>query len=270
MTSTGKIGPAFKLMKVAGAYWRGDFEPADAVSASMRRPSRRRRNSTPISSSIEEAETPRPSPARPRDGPVPFPGGGAGHGLLASEGLDAVPDAHRLYAPAPAGGRLCRGQHAAGARPRAVGDLGPLADLSREHVHHQDRGRARLRAEADELPRPYPDLQERLEVLPRSADEDRRIRHRPSLRAVRRDARHHARARLHAGRRAYLLHRRPDHGRGAEGQRPDHVDLRRFRLRRRRRQAFDAAGKARRLGRGLGQGGGGADAACSNASPRAA
>src|SRR5207302_2714204 len=24
MTSTGKIGPAFKLMKTAGAYWRGD------------------------------------------------------------------------------------------------------------------------------------------------------------------------------------------------------------------------------------------------------
>src|SRR5919109_1200466 len=24
MTSVGKIGPAFKLMKVAGAYWRGD------------------------------------------------------------------------------------------------------------------------------------------------------------------------------------------------------------------------------------------------------
>jgi len=24
MTSTGKVGAAFKLMKVAGAYWRGD------------------------------------------------------------------------------------------------------------------------------------------------------------------------------------------------------------------------------------------------------
>ncbi len=24
MTSTGKVGNAFKLMKVAGAYWRGD------------------------------------------------------------------------------------------------------------------------------------------------------------------------------------------------------------------------------------------------------
>ena len=32
MTSTGKVGDAFRLMKVAGAYWRGDFEQADAVS----------------------------------------------------------------------------------------------------------------------------------------------------------------------------------------------------------------------------------------------
>jgi threonyl-tRNA synthetase len=30
MTSTGKIGNAFKLMKVAGAYWRGDSEQPDA------------------------------------------------------------------------------------------------------------------------------------------------------------------------------------------------------------------------------------------------
>ena len=32
MTSTGKVGDAFKLMKVAGAYWRGDFEQADVVA----------------------------------------------------------------------------------------------------------------------------------------------------------------------------------------------------------------------------------------------
>ena len=30
MTSTGKIGNAFKLMKVAGAYWRGDSQQSDA------------------------------------------------------------------------------------------------------------------------------------------------------------------------------------------------------------------------------------------------
>src|SRR5256884_5753745 len=28
MTSTGKVGGAFKLMKVAGAYWRGGSSPA--------------------------------------------------------------------------------------------------------------------------------------------------------------------------------------------------------------------------------------------------
>ncbi len=43
----------------------------------------------------------RPPQARPRDGPLPFPGGGAGLGVLAPQGLDAVPDADRLHAPAP-------------------------------------------------------------------------------------------------------------------------------------------------------------------------
>ena len=163
---------------------------------------------------------------------------------------------------APEGRGLYGGEHAAGARPRLVGDLRPLADLSREHVPHQDRGRARFRAEADELPRPCADLQERAEVLSRPAGEDRRVRHRASLRAVGRAARHDARARLHAGRRAYLLHRRPDHGRGDEDQRPHPVDLRGLRLRRRGREALDAAGEARRLGRGLGQGGSRAPQAC--------
>ncbi len=111
----------------------------------------------------------RPPPPRAGDGPVPLPGGGAGHGVLASEGLDAVPDARSLHAPPAGGGRLPRGQDAAAARPRAVGDVRPLGDLSREHVRHRDGGRARLRAEADELPRPRADLQARPEILPRPA-----------------------------------------------------------------------------------------------------
>ena len=48
MTSTGKIGTAFKLMKVAGAYWRGDSNQADAVAHLRARPSPSRTNSTPI------------------------------------------------------------------------------------------------------------------------------------------------------------------------------------------------------------------------------
>ena len=127
---------------------------------------------------------------------------------------------------------LRRGQHAADPRPRAVGNLRPLADLSRAHVRHDDGGRSRLRAEADELPGPRADLQERAEVLSRSARKNRRVRHRPSLRAVRRAARRDARARLHAGRRAHLLHRRPDPWTESNGdQRHDPKDLQGFRLR---------------------------------------
>ena len=48
MTSTGKIGKAFKLMKVAGAYWRGDCQEPDAARASTAPPSPSRRSSTPI------------------------------------------------------------------------------------------------------------------------------------------------------------------------------------------------------------------------------
>ena len=47
-----------------------------------------------------EARSP---PPRPGDGPVSFPGGGARRHLLASQGMDAVPDAGRLYAPPPRG-----------------------------------------------------------------------------------------------------------------------------------------------------------------------
>ena len=56
MTSTGKVGGAFKLMKVAGAYWRGDCQPRNADAASTAPPSPSRRSSTPISSRLEEAE----------------------------------------------------------------------------------------------------------------------------------------------------------------------------------------------------------------------
>ena len=116
----------------------------------------------------------------------------------------------------------------------------------------QDRGRARLRDQADELPGSRADLQAWAEVLSRSAPAACGIRLGLPLRAVGRAARPDARARLHAGRRAHLLHRGPARGRVPEDQRPDPVDLRRFRLRGDRREALDAAGEARRHGRDVG------------------
>ena len=85
----------------------------------------------------------------------------------------------------------------------------PLGQVPREHVH-DGIGEARLRAQADELPRPHPDLQTGHQELPRPAAALRRVRPVPPQRAHGRPARHHARARLHAGRRPHLLHRGPD------------------------------------------------------------
>ncbi len=72
----------------------------------------------------------------------------------------------------------------AGARRLAVEALGPLGQFPREHVLHRVRV-ARLRGEADELPRPRPDLQPGPEELPRPAAALRGIRLVPPQRALR-------------------------------------------------------------------------------------
>ena len=154
----------------------------------------------------------RPPKAWPRNGSVSLPGGSARLGVLASQGLDAVPDAGELHPPPPDRGRLCRGQRPAADRFVAMGRVRPHGDVPRRHVFGGAArgGRAHLRGQADELPRPHPDLQERAEILSRPAVQDRRIRQGAPLRAVRRAARADAGARLHPGRRAYLHHRGAD------------------------------------------------------------
>jgi threonyl-tRNA synthetase len=82
--STGKL-KAFKLMKVAGAYWRGDsrnemlqriYGTAWANDKDLKAYLHR----------LEEAEK-RDHRDRPRAGSLPHAGRGAGRGVLASEGL---------------------------------------------------------------------------------------------------------------------------------------------------------------------------------------
>jgi threonyl-tRNA synthetase len=89
MTSTGKVGNAFKLMKVAGAYWRGDSN--NPMLTRIYGTAWQTRTSTPISTCWR----------RPRSATTA--GWGArwtcstsrrrpGRRLLASQGLDAVPE----------------------------------------------------------------------------------------------------------------------------------------------------------------------------------
>ena len=256
MTSTGQIGKAFKLTKFAGSYWRGDHTQA-AAAAHLRHRLGDRAGAGDLSQADRGSREARPSQARARDGSLPLPGGGARRRLLAPEGLGAVPGPHQLHAPPAERGRLSRGEQPADPRQVAVGDLGPLGVVPREHVHHRDRGRARVRHQADELPGPRADLQARAALLSRAALPHRRVRHRAPLRAVGRAARAHARARLHPGRRARLLHRGAARRRVPEDQRPDPVDLSRLRLRGGGGQALDPAREARRLRRAVGPGRGG-------------
>ncbi len=203
--STGKL-KVFKLMKVAGAYWRGDsrnemlqriygtaWAKKDDLDAYLTR--------------IEEAEK--------RD-----------HRRLGRQ-LDLFhlqDEAPGMVFWHPKGWTIWQQVEQymrrvyqdngyqevklpADPRPLAVGEVRPLGELQGEHVH--DRvGEARLRDQADELPGPRADLQLGSAQLSRPAAALRRVRRLPPQRAVRRAARHHARARLHAGRRPHLLHPR--------------------------------------------------------------
>ncbi len=183
-----------------------------AAAASTAPPGATRRNSTPICScSRRPSSATTAASARAMD-LFHMQEGSAGLGLLAPEGLAPLPHARKLHAPPPGRRRLPGGQDAAAGRPRAVGSLRPLGKIPPEHVRRDGRRGAGHHpgAEADELPLPCADLQPGPALLPRTAAAHGGVRLLPSLRALGRAARHHARARLHAGRRAYLLHRGPD------------------------------------------------------------
>ena len=55
MTSTGKVGNGFKLLKIAGAYWRGDSNKSDAP-AHLRHRLGERGRARGLSHQLEEAE----------------------------------------------------------------------------------------------------------------------------------------------------------------------------------------------------------------------
>ncbi len=95
-------------------------------------------------------------------------------------------------------------------------------------------------------PGAYPDLQPGPEELPRPAVAAGRVRFLPPQRAVGHAARPDAGARFRAGRCAHFLHRRADPGRGLGVHRPAVRGLPRFRFRRGHHQVVDPAGETRR------------------------
>ena len=210
--TTKSVG-AFKLMSVAGAYWRGD---------STRTMLTRIYGTAFFSKAQLEEYLERVERAKERD-----------HRKLGKElGLfmfsDVSPGAAFWLPPGAAiwnqlvavsremglRARLRRGEDAADLRRGAVEDLGALGEVPQEHVHGQGRG-ARDGREADELPRARPPVRLPAPLLSGPARALLRARPAASQRALRRAARAAAGQALRAGRRAHLLHRGAGPGGGA-------------------------------------------------------
>ena len=169
LPSTGRLGAGFKLMKLAGAYWRGDSRQRDAA-AHLRHGVARREGAQGVSRSARGSRAPRSSQARPSRWTS------STSRTRPSARCSGTRRAGRCSARSSS---ICaRKQIAAGYREVNTPELmarslweasGHWATLRREHVHEHDGRRADVRGQADELPRPRADLQERSAQLPRSA-----------------------------------------------------------------------------------------------------
>ena len=210
LPSTGYLGQAFKLMNVAGAYWRGDPKNAQL----------QRVYGTAFASQkeldqylfqLEEAER--------RD-----------HRRLGREldlfhiGEEAVgsvfwhPKGWRLFRIIEnyLRMRLDKAGYLEVKGPQLldrsfVGSFRALGEIPREHVHRREPRRKGSGAETDELPRTCVDLPQPAAQLSRIAAAAGGVRQLPPQRAVGGVARHHAGPRLYPGRRAHLLHRGSGH-----------------------------------------------------------
>ena len=211
MRGTGDVGNAFKLMKVARRLLARRSSQRDAdthLRHRLARPEGARR----LSAAAGGSGAPRPPAHRRREMDLFH---------IQEEAVGSIfwhPKGWKLYRTLES--YMRRRLEGNGYQevktpqlvdPFALGAVRPLGKIPRAHVHRDGGGRGKnARAEADELPMPCANLQAWPAELPRIAAAHGGVRLLSSLRALRRAARHHARARLHPGRRAYFLHRGPD------------------------------------------------------------
>ena len=253
LPSTGHLGQAFKLMNVAGAYWRGDSRNAQLqrvygtawanqkdldqylfrLEEAERRDHRRLGRELDLFHLGEEAV-----------GSVFWhPKGWTLFRIIESYMRARLEDAGYLEVKGP---QLL---------DRSLWERTGHWENFRENMFiAESRDDRVLAVKPMNCPGHVLIFRDRLAQLSRSADAPRRIRQLHPQRAVGRAARHHAGARLHPGRRAHLLHRRPDHRRVDRVLPAAAVGLPGFRLRGRGDQIRRPADPAHRQRRDLGPG----------------
>ena len=164
MTSTGKVGSAFKLMKVAGAYWRGD-STREMLSRIYGTAFAKQEDLDQYLKNLEEAEQ-RDHRRLGREMDLfHFQEEAPGSVFWHPKGWTLF-QLLEQYIRRRQAERLRRGKLAAADGLHALGHDRPHAGLSRHDVPHRasQRRRAHLRHQADELPRARSDLQERAQV----------------------------------------------------------------------------------------------------------
>ena len=210
LPSTGRLGAGFKLMKLAGAYWRGnsDNEMLQRIYGTAWADAKELKA---YLDRLEEAERRDHRKLGRQMDLFHFQDEAVGAVFWHTKGWQLFRTLVDFMRAEARRRGLSRGQHARAHVALAVGGVGPLAHLRREHVHEHDGRRADVRRQADELPRPRAGLQERPAQLPRSALSPGGVRQGAPLRTFGRAARTHACEGVHARRRARVLHRGADH-----------------------------------------------------------
>ncbi len=137
--STGRL-KAFKLLSTSNAYWKGD---------ARNQPMQRIYGTAFFSESELKAYLQRIEEAKKRDhrkigrelGLFMVPPVGARRTVLAAEGNDPRPSARRTTCARSCSRQVRRGARAAGFQQGALGNVGALDALPREHVPRSRRGR---------------------------------------------------------------------------------------------------------------------------------
>ena len=185
MRSTADVGTAFKLMKVAGAYWRGDHRNA-MLSRIYGTAWRDQKELDAYLHQLEEAERRDHRKIGKEMDLFHIQEEAVGSIFWHPKGWKLYRTVEAYYAPPPRRRRLPGGEDPATAGPLAVGEIRPLGELPPAHVHHPGAGRRQIpRPEADELPLPHPDLPPRHALLSRVAAAHGGIRLLPPLRTLR-------------------------------------------------------------------------------------
>ena len=245
---------AVKLTGLAGAYWRGDekntqltriygtafFSQADLDAYLERLEQARANDHRRLGQQLDLFHFDEHSPGSPFWHP---------------KGMTLINVLEDVRRRENAQTRLLGGQDADHLRQVALGDLGPLGEVPREHVPDPDRRAAPVRDEADELPGAHAALPVAALELPRPPGALRRGWAAPPERAGGHPPRPHARPVRDAGRRAHLLHAGPDRRRARRRDGVPALPLRPVRHRA-AGGALDAARQQARLRRRVGLHGG--------------